>query len=103
MDHTGIDLLAFNPKTEKRIGISVKSRTRKSGDKGSSVYLFKKDDRKKLMDACKTFACEPWIAIYVETSNFADLYLTSLYNYDNKYRKINKSGIEVWLMNRKEK
>jgi len=51
VDHTGIDIIAYNPKTMQRIGISVKSRTRNIGKKEEAVYIFSfrkgKNDRKK--------------------------------------------------------
>ncbi|MEM2934820.1 MAG: hypothetical protein QXF32_00435 [Candidatus Thermoplasmatota archaeon] len=103
VDHTGLDVIAYNPSTKKRIGITVKSRTRNVGKEEDEVNVFKKgkkgkDDRQKLLDACKYFACEPWIAIYVETLEYADLYLTSLENYDKKY-----SGKNNWKMEEKYK
>ena len=85
LDHTGIDVLAYSPETG-RIGISVKSRTRMKGTESSSVTIFQPPKRKKMLDACESFGCEPWIGVYVETLDHADLYLTSLKNYDKKYR-----------------
>jgi hypothetical protein len=100
VDHTGIDIIAYNPKTRKRLGITVKSRTRNLGKERSSVNIFrqnkKKDDRRKVIDACRAFNCEPWIAIYDETTDHADLFLTSLQNYDAKYRKIPKRAVDTW-------
>jgi Holliday junction resolvase-like predicted endonuclease len=87
-DHTGIDIIAYHPSDHQRLGITVKSRTRTAGKEDESVNVFSyqrgKDDRKKVMDACQAFACEPWIAIYVEAENNAEVYLTSLENYDQK-------------------
>jgi Holliday junction resolvase-like predicted endonuclease len=100
VDHTGMDIVAFHRKSGKRIGITVKSRTRKAGAEKETVNIFKnkKNDREKLRQACECFACEPWIAVYIETSDSADLFLTSLDNYDAKYRgKIDKA-IEDWKM-----
>lgn len=97
VDHTGIDVVAYNP-SAGRYGITVKSRTRTSGKESESVYVFRKDDRKKLLDACEAFGCEPWIAVYVELECTADLYLTSLVNYDSKYRAGNASAIDAWGM-----
>ena len=106
VDHTGLDILAFNPFTQKRLGITVKSRTRIAGSEETDIHIFfyqkEKDDRQKLLDACNAFACEPWIAIYVETFKFADVYLTSLKNYDEKYRKIG-NAIDNWKMRQKYK
>jgi very-short-patch-repair endonuclease/Holliday junction resolvase len=80
VDHTGIDVLAS--RDGKRIGISVKSRTRDEGKETDSVTVFetKRAGREKLVAACESFGCEPWIAVYVERSTSADVYLTSLAN-----------------------
>lgn len=104
VDHIGIDIIAYNPVKKQRLGITVKSRTRNIGTEETHVnilsYQRSKNDRQKLLEACKVFACEPWIAIYVETSSHADLYLTSLENYDKKYRGKNKM-IDDWKMTKK--
>jgi hypothetical protein len=57
------------------------------------VYIFrqKKGDRKKLLDASLAFTCEPWIAVYAECDSRADLFLTSLKNYDEKYKRGEKA------------
>jgi hypothetical protein len=100
VDHTGLDIIAFNPKTKKRLGITVKSRTRLDGTKTESVNLFSKKhyDRKKLTDACEAFGCAPWIAVYVETTKGADLYLASLKHYDKKYRGKKTRKMDTWKM-----
>jgi hypothetical protein len=49
-------------------------------------------------EACKAFACDPWIAIYVETQNNPDLFLTSLKNFDEKYRGEKPLAVETWKM-----
>ena len=100
VDHTGIDLIAYHRKSGKRIGITVKSRTRIAGTERDTVNIFKKrkNDREKIRQACEDFACEPWIAIYVETSDFADLFLTSLDNYDAKYLGKDDKAVEDWKM-----
>ncbi len=85
VDHTGIDLVAYDPRDKKRLGITVKSRTRLPGTETTIVNVFRREDRAKLTEACEAFACEPWIAIYVETRQAADLYLTSLKNYETTY------------------
>ena len=103
IDHTGIDIIAYNPSKDQRMGITVKSRTRNIGKEKTKVNIFKKNknDRKKLSDACKAFACEPWIAVYVEAAKQADVYLTSLTNYDEKYRGEKGRVIEDWKMSNK--
>lgn len=105
VDHTGIDIIAYNPLTKQRLGITVKSRTRNLGKEEEEVNIFiaKKDDRKNILEACEAFACEPWIAVYVETSESADVYLTSLKNYDKKYRGRDSKKIDAWKMRKKDK
>lgn len=105
VDHTGLDLVAFNPKTKQRLGITVKSRTRNIGKEATNVFIFSyregKNDRQRLRDACGFFGCEPWIAVYVETLQSADLYLTSLENYDAKYRGRTDRATDSWGMSSK--
>ncbi len=105
VDHTGIDVVAYNPSTNERLGITIKSRTRNVGKERTAVNIFRsrKEDRRKLLDACKAFACKPWIAIYVETENFADVYLTSLENYDKKYLGKRDRAIDTWKMREEDK
>lgn len=107
VDHTGIDIIAYNPLTGQRLGITVKSRTRNIGTEKTTVNIFSyrkgKNDRQKLLNACKAFACEPWIAVYVETSKSADIYLTSLKNYDEKYRGREDKVVDNWKMRKKYK
>ena len=101
VDHTGIDIVAYNPSKDQRLGITVKSRTRTGGREDDDVLVFSKSDRSKIHDACKTFGCEPWIAVYVETEDGADLYITSLTNYDTKYHTKSESTTSSWMMKRK--
>lgn len=104
LDHTGLDIVAYHPKTKKRYGISVKSRTRVPGREDEAVNLFscQKGDRRKLLRACKAFSCDPWVAVYVEAEakDHADLYLTSLDNHDSKYRTPGRA-IDAWKMGAK--
>lgn len=99
VDHTGIDIIAYNPDKNKRLGITVKSRTRNIGKEETHVNLFGEKGRTKLIQACESFACEPWIAVYVETATYADVFLTSLTNYDSKYYGQTKTA--DWKMRRK--
>ena len=105
VDHTGIDIVAYNPKTRKRIGITVKSRTRNIGSETTSVTILrhnkKNDDLTKLKKACSTFNCEAWIAIYVETEKYADIFLTSLENYYKCYRTSTPITQDTWKMSPK--
>ena len=105
VDHTGIDILACNSKTKKRLGISVKSRTRGKGTETESVNIFSyqngKNDRQKVLNACTDFVAEPWIAIYVESAKCADMFLLSLEHYDCEYRGNKNRAIDDWKMGRK--
>lgn len=56
VDHTGIDIIAA--KKNKKIGISVKSRSRKEGQENDNVLL-EKDRFEKAKKACESFGCEP--------------------------------------------
>jgi len=96
VDHTGIDIIAYDPRRRQRLGITVKSRTRSAGTEGDTVnvlsYQKGKDDRQKVLSAC-----EAWIAVYVETTDRADVFLTSLANYDANYRRAGRA-IDDWKM-----
>ncbi len=102
VDHTGVDIVAYHPQSKRRFGVTVKSRTRITRLESSPVNLFSyqkgNNDRQKLINACEAFACEPWIAIYIEASMFAELYLTSLKNYDKKFRGKEGKKLEDWKM-----
>jgi Holliday junction resolvase-like predicted endonuclease len=99
VDHTGIDLIAYDPLSKQRMGITVKSRTRNLRETESvNIFNNRKNDRDKVRAVCAAFACEPWIAVYVETKNFADLFMTSLTNYDAKYRTVEGKAIDDWKM-----
>ena len=105
VDHTGIDIVAYHPTLKKRLGITVKSRTRTKRVKGDSVNIFSyqrgKNDREKVLRACEAFGCEPWIAIYVEWEQEADLFLLSLIHYDERYRGKEGRAMDYWKMGKK--
>jgi hypothetical protein len=105
VDHTGIDIIAFNKKLNKRIGISVKSRTRTKGTEKTFVNIFRRDDndRQKIIESNKAFACGPWICVYVETANYAHIYLLSLDHYDEKNRPNPDNKTDTWKMGEKNK
>jgi len=102
VDHTGLDIIAYDPKSGRRLGITVKSRTRPRGKEKTTVNIFsnraKDDDRGKLLNACRAFNCEPWIGVYVETTDHGDLYLLSLKCYDEKYRGRADRVCDTWKM-----
>lgn len=106
VDHTGIDIIAYNPKNQRRLGITVKSRTRSKGTETTSVNLFRQNkrnpDKEKVEKACKAFGCEPWIGVYVETTDYADLFLTSLENFEDKYCISREKKLITWKMKQKD-
>ena len=55
VDHTGLDVIAYNVVNERRLGITVKSRTRNKGKESETVNVFSyrkgKNDRDKLLVA----------------------------------------------------
>jgi len=103
VNHTGLDIIAC--KSKYRLGITVKSRTRKRGTESASVNVFhrKHKDREKLLSACESFGCKPWLAIYIECGKIADMYLTSLANYDRKYKGKAARAIDTWSMAKRNK
>jgi Holliday junction resolvase-like predicted endonuclease len=105
VDHTGLDIVAYSRSTRERFGITVKSRTRRQGTETDSVYIFRdsKADRRKLLEACEAFNAKPWIAVYAECEKEADLFLTSLDNYDQKYRPSDERAVDGWTMTPKQR
>jgi len=102
VDHTGIDIIAFDRINRRRLGISVKARTRCRGSEKSSVTIFEKaNDREKTLAASVTFGCEPWVAAYVETTEFGDLYLVSLQELDCIYQSQGGAPVRFWRMSPK--
>lgn len=100
-DQSGLDIKASRKLATGeyvRLGITVKARTRWQKNENESVYVFApKSKREKLRKACKVWGLEPWIAVYVEFDDHADLYLTSLKNYERKYRRT-KPVVDAWLI-----
>ena len=97
VSQVGIDVLASRRRRRQRLGITVKSRLPSKGKEAAAVKLFETGDREKLHTACADFGCEPWIAVYVETEDYADFYLTSLTHFDAAYHS------RSWQMSRKAK
>lgn len=100
VDHTGIDIVAYNPANKQRLGISVKARTRFPGTETSDVRLFPRgdSDREKLLDACVAFGCEPWLGVYVEATKGGNLYLASLRDFDSMYTAMAGRPCRAWRM-----
>lgn len=76
VDHTGIDLIARNPKTNEVMGISVKSRSRNEGKEGQYVSI-PNDNFVKIDKACSAFNCYPYFAILVDEENTFKMFMLS--------------------------
>ena len=104
VDHTGIDIIAYHKNLKKRIGITVKSRTRSEGTEDTDVKIFSdKNDRQKVLDSCEAFGCEPWIGIYVEMFDSAVFYFLSLSHFETKYALKPSNITASWKMRKREK
>jgi len=57
VDHTGIDLIAKRPRSEERLGISVKTRSRVPGTETDSVNIGQARDLARVVEACSAFQC----------------------------------------------
>jgi len=68
VDHVGLDIIAKNPHTGERMGISVKSRSRNIGTEGTFVSI-PKDNLTKLDAACLVFGCQAYFAVVVDEEN----------------------------------
>jgi hypothetical protein len=77
IDHTGIDLLARNRRTEELMGVSVKSRSRYPGTESAAVS-WNVTDFAKVEAACKAFACKPYYAIVVDGSDRIQVFVAPL-------------------------
>jgi Holliday junction resolvase len=77
VDHTGIDIIARNPKQAEVMGISVKSRSRLHGKESESVYVTKAHVQ-KVQESCRAFQCEPYVAIVVDAGETIRGYVVSM-------------------------
>lgn len=89
VDQVGIDLIAS--RGGRRVGVSVKSRYHNEKMKGAGVNVFsgKKESRTKIMTICKEFGVEPWLAVYHETRDRAQLIVMSVATYDDPSKGYN--------------
>jgi Holliday junction resolvase-like predicted endonuclease len=74
IDHTGIDIIARNPKSNELMGISVKSRSRNEGKEGQYVSV-PNDNFDKIDNACKAFGCSPYFAFVVDEDNIIKVFI----------------------------
>jgi hypothetical protein len=77
VDHTGIDLIARNHRTNELMGIAVKSRSRYRGTETGAVSV-ETSNFLKVEKACADFCCLPYFAIVVDDGSWIRLFLTSL-------------------------
>jgi len=87
VDHTGIDLVAYNKQTTQRYGISVKTRTRLEGTENEGIYV-DPSDINKVDEACKSFACIPYFGFVIDRSSKVEVILISKEN----MLRLNKRG-----------
>jgi len=85
IDHTGIDIIARHPVSNKVFGISVKGRTRTKNRIGS-VITFGINNKEKTLNACEAFNCDDaYFAICVDEENQTRIFLVSLEHIMNEY------------------
>ncbi len=77
VDHTGIDLLSYDPTSDRRMGISVKCRTRVPGTEAEGVYIRAKEFP-LIEAACRAYAAEPFLGIVVDRDGRIEAHLVSL-------------------------
>ena len=65
VDHTGIDIIAWNSVTNELMGISVKSRSRNEGKEGQYLSI-PNENFEKVDLACKAFDCIPYFALVID-------------------------------------
>jgi Holliday junction resolvase-like predicted endonuclease len=77
VDHTGIDIIARNPRTKELMGISVKSRSRSEGREGDSLTI-DNENFEKARKACKSFNCIPYFAIVIDAKDKIYCFILSM-------------------------
>lgn len=91
--YVGIDIIAS--REGKRIGVSVKSRSRKEGKSDFSLTMGKPSEQvKKVKDACLQFACEPYFAFVVDQMDSTKVVVTPLEVIEECYTISTKSSQE---------
>jgi Holliday junction resolvase-like predicted endonuclease len=77
VDHTGIDLIARNPHTAERMGISVKSRSRTLGTEEDYISI-PRDNFDKVQRACDAFGCVPYFGIVADAADVIRVFVLSM-------------------------
>lgn len=96
VDHTGIDLIAKRPRSDERLGISVKSRSRAPGTETSSVNIGHPQDLAKVVAACRAFQCVPYFAVVVDATPRISVFLLAKEHLERLYP--NRTGMIAWSM-----
>lgn len=72
VDYTGIDIVAYHKATKRRLGISVKSRSRTFEKANSGMTVKGEELNEKATESCAFFACEPWMAFVYDRPKVQD-------------------------------
>jgi Holliday junction resolvase-like predicted endonuclease len=99
VDHVGIDLIANNPHTSERMGISVKARSRSEGTENDHMVIGPTlGTARKINNACKAFGLEPYLALVIDDKNSSKIFILSL----DKFVELHKPKKQmIWYMGKK--
>lgn len=95
VQHVGIDIIAS--KGNRRIGISVKSRSRKTGKKPDNAITIQNiaGHIQKMKGTCKAFGCEEYFAFVIDQKGSIKVVITPLKVVIEKYKISNTSSQNV--------
>ncbi len=96
VDHTGIDLIAKRPRSEERLGISVKTRSRAPGTETDSVNIGQPRDLARVVEACSAFQCVPYFAVVVDAAPRITVFLLTMAHLQELYPQ--RTGLIAWGM-----
>ncbi len=96
VDHTGIDLIAKRPRSEERLGISVKTRSRLPGKEAESVNIGRAEELAKVEAACTVFQCVPYFAIVVDAARRISVFLVPKAHLEQMYPR--RPAMLSWSM-----
>ena len=68
VDYAGIDVIAYSKSSKERLGISVKSRTRRTGTEKDNLNVNAKQIP-LIREACKYFDCLPYFGCVIDKDN----------------------------------
>lgn len=77
LDHTGIDLIARNPRTHEIMGISVKSRSRRAGTEHDNLRI-PADHFDRAKKACRAFNCVPYFAFVMDAGSKIRVFILAM-------------------------